>query len=253
MKFIVFFKKDLWEIIKTYRIYVIPAIFIFFGLLSPIVAYLLPDLLESMAGEVKVELPTPTWREAFQQYFDNLSQIGILAVIFSLMGVISDERKKGITQLVFYRPVSRITYVYAKFLAYSLLLMVSIGISYVACLYNTWILFPRVSIYYTLFAVFNFLIFTLFIGAITISASAVVSSNALAGGIGFGSYILLTILPSLHSFFAEYSPGILVGKRGEILAGSVELMDMVPALLITVILSILVIWSSGYIFSYQEL
>ena len=253
MNFTALFKKDIKEIYRTYRIYVIPVIFIFFGLMSPILAKIMPDLLKSMAGEVKVELPPPTWKDAFTQYFKNISQIGLLAVILSYMGVIADEKSRGTAQIVLYRPVSRFLFVFSKFLAYSLLLLFSFFLSYLGCLYNTSVLFPEVPVVLTLEATCLYLVYAFFIGAITISASAIVKNSVLAGGIGIGGFALVSILPLFHQILAKYSPAALQKNISKILAETVEFTDMIWPIMIAFILSLLLIGLSGYVFSRQEL
>ena len=253
MGFKALFKKDLKEVLKTYRIYVIPAVFIFFGLVSPIIAYYLPDILASMAGEVRVELPTPSWRDAFDQYFSNITQMGVLAIILSLMGVIADERSKGIVNMVFYRPVSRLAYVFSKFFSYGLLLTVSIFVSYLACYYNATVLFPEVPLAATFQATFLFWIYALFIAALTIAASAIFTNNVAAGGVGLGGFILVNLLPLTHEFFDSYFPGALQNSMGEILRGTTTMSDVIPAILVTVLLALFLLILGGYIFSRQEI
>ena len=248
-----FLKKDLKEVMKTYRIYVIPSVFIFFGLVSPIIAYYLPDILASMAGEVTVELPTPAWHDAFDQYFSNTGQMGVLAIILALMGVIADERARGIINMVFYRPVSRMTYVFSKFLAYGLLLTASIFISFLACYYNSTVLFEGVPLSVTFQATFVFWIYALFIAAMTIAASAVFTSNVAAGGVSLGGLILVFLLPYTHQFFDTYFPGALQDSIDEILRGTTTMGDVLPAILGTILLALFLLGIGGYIFNRQEI
>ena len=52
-----FLGKELREILRTYKIYTIPGIFLLFGFASPILTKLLPDLMENLAGEINIILP----------------------------------------------------------------------------------------------------------------------------------------------------------------------------------------------------
>ena len=83
MSNLTFLKKEFKEIIKTYRIWVIPLIFLFFGMLSPIVVKILPDLFKSQLKSqgIIINIPPQTAVDSFLQYFKNLSQIGMLAII----------------------------------------------------------------------------------------------------------------------------------------------------------------------------
>ena len=249
----ILFIKDLKEIVKTYRIYVIPAVFLFFGFSSPIIAYFLPELIDSMAGEIEIIMPTPTWQEAFGEYFSNLTQLGLLAVILTFMGSVSAEKNSGIIQMILAKPVSRYSFVFSKLFANCLLLIVSVFISYWACFYSTIILFPEVNLNSTLLASVIFLVYALFIASLTIAASAVTRSNILAGGIALGGFVISSILPVLHPFLAEYSPGALQQNLEMVIAGSITFSDLIFPVLITLLLSTLLVYLGAFILNRQEL
>ena len=56
----VFTKKELIESWRTHRFLILTVVFLIFGILSPLMAKLLPELLKSGLGGVKVTVPTPT-------------------------------------------------------------------------------------------------------------------------------------------------------------------------------------------------
>ena len=68
----------------------------------------MPEFIKTMASEISIELPPPTWIDAFGQYLKNLSQIGMLAIILTTMGSIVEEKSKGIIHLILSRSVSRL-------------------------------------------------------------------------------------------------------------------------------------------------
>lgn len=108
-----YFKKELLSIVKTYRIWVIPSIFLFFALMSPPVAKFAPEIIKTALPKgLTLKIPPPTILDAFAQYAKNLTQIGILAVILLSMGLVSEEKAKGTLQLVVTKPVSRANVVF---------------------------------------------------------------------------------------------------------------------------------------------
>ncbi|HOB87638.1 MAG TPA: hypothetical protein PKO38_08115, partial [Bacillota bacterium] len=55
-----FFRKELLEIFKTAKIYIIPLLFLLFGFTSPVITKLLPDILAGL-GEMEITLPEMSW------------------------------------------------------------------------------------------------------------------------------------------------------------------------------------------------
>ena len=93
--FAAFFGKELLEIRRTWRLWVIPSMLLFFGITSPILALVTPSLLSSIAGAlpgVVITVPTPTALDAGAQFLKSLSQLVIFALIIGGAGAISGER-----------------------------------------------------------------------------------------------------------------------------------------------------------------
>lgn len=104
-------KKEFREIGKTYKIYVIPIVFLVLGLMSPIIAKIAPDIVKSLAGsgsEVIIQLPPSTAVDAYLQLFKNFNQIGILVVLISSIGLVVEEKSRGTALLILAKPVPRI-------------------------------------------------------------------------------------------------------------------------------------------------
>ncbi|MEW6524425.1 MAG: ABC transporter permease [Bacillota bacterium] len=253
MRFGVLLKKELSEILRTYKIYVVPVIFLAFGLVSPILAKIMPELIRSLAPDIRIEVPTPTWLDAFAQYFKNLTQVGLLAVILTTMGVVADEKSKGTVLLVLSRPVSRYALVFAKFTASVALLAASVGLSFVACLYYTHVLFPDLAWTAASWATLVFFVYAIFIASLAIAASSIARSNVAAGGMAVGGFFLVSLLPSVHRVFARYSPGALNTYAGEILAQVKVPGDAAGAVVTTMVLSLALVTLGSWVFTRQEL
>lgn len=253
MNFNTLVKKEINEILRTYKIYVVPIIFLLFGLTSPIIAKIAPELLKSMVTEFTIELPPPTWVDAFGQFFKNLTQIGMLAVILTNMGIVADEKYRGTVLLILSKPVSRHAFVFSKLVATLGLVLVSLALSYLACLYNTTVLFPDIDIARSFHATLVYAVYIIFITSLTVFASTVAHNNIAAGGISIGILIVASILPSLHEAFATYSPGSLTAMMNNIITGTSTLGDATWAIFITLAISIGLVFLGNVVFSKQEL
>ncbi|MDD4518407.1 MAG: ABC transporter permease subunit [Limnochordia bacterium] len=246
-------KKEAKEIIRTYRIFVIPIIFLLFGLSSPIIAKMIPDLLQSLAEEYKMEIPPPTWLDAFRQFFKDMHQIGIIAVILTLMGSVAEEKDKGTAALVLAKPVSRSSFVIAKYTANLFFLALVFMVAYGGCLYNTMVLFPDVDVAASAQAAVLSLVYILFVASLTLFASTISRSSLAAGGIAVAGFILTVTLPVINKTLKTYSPGALTTLADNTLVGSIQLGDTLWTIGITVLVSLVLMALGLMVFNKQEL
>ena len=120
-----FLRKELAEIVRTWRLPVLAGIVLFFALTGPLTALFTPALLKSMQASqpgVIIQLPEPIWRDAYAQWIKNLSQIVSFVVIIVAAGSVAGEVSSGTALLVLTKPVSRKAFVLAKATALAALL-----------------------------------------------------------------------------------------------------------------------------------
>ncbi|HEY5518777.1 MAG TPA: hypothetical protein VIK17_03930, partial [Cellulomonas sp.] len=113
---VVFARKEALEILRTWRIWVLPGILLFFALTGPVLARFTPEIVGALAADQLggFEIPTPTYLDAYAQWVKNLSQIALFALIIIYGGLVSGESRSGTAVLVITKPVSRSTFVVVK-------------------------------------------------------------------------------------------------------------------------------------------
>ena len=250
-----FAKKEFKEILKTYKIWVVPLIFVFFGFLSPITTKLLPQILKGQmeAQNINIQLPEPSALESYSQYFKNLSQTGALAAILLSMGLVSEEKSKGTLHLILTKPVSRTMVVLSKYLAQSVLIVGSSIAGAVICYLYTWVLFGEGSLNSFSQSVVLYSVYYLLLIAITLFFSTLFSNQIAAGGAALISLFAITVLPGLSGFLADYSPYALTIIADEVIKGEERIGAGGWPLLISVALIIAFLVSSCVVFERQEL
>jgi len=247
----VFFRKELAEIFKTAKIYIIPLLFLLFGFASPVLTKLLPDILAGL-GELEIVLPEMSWEDAFDQFFKNLNQIGIIAVILVFMGTVAEEKHRGTAVMILSKPVSRVAFVLAKFGAAALLVLFSLIPAYLACFLYTKVLFGAVSFALSLQATLLFAVYVLYVLGFTIGASAVMKTQIAAGGVSVGLLIFTSLFPALWQELAVFSPGSLTGYQISLLTGSISLAEAFPAVLSALALTVFFLSTGIFLFKRQE-
>lgn len=216
-----FLAKELREILQTWRIWVLPGIVLFFALSGPILALLTPQLLKSVAGSqpgLVIQLPDPTWRDAYLQWTKNLAQIVTYALVIILGGLVSSERKSGTAVLVLTKPVTRAAFVFAKFVSQAALLAVTTVLGAAATWLVTLATFGEAPLGVLASSTGVWLAWGVLLVAIMTLASTLVTSQAGAAGLGFAALIVLSIA-TLWGPALKYSPAGLVNAPSALVAG----------------------------------
>jgi len=255
MNNLAFLKKEFKEIIKTYRIWVIPLIFLFFGMLSPIVVKILPDLFKSQLKSqgIVINIPPQTAVDSFIQYFKNLSQVGTLAIILFTMGLMSEEKSRGTLTLIVTKPISRAWIVMSKFIAQTVIILVSMIIGGIICYIYTIFLFKKVSFNNFALGTLDYAAYMILIISITLFFSTIFANQIAGGGLSLVALIILSLLPGITKSLAKYSPGSLTNQANDIVSGKATISVSFWPMVISLILVFVLLSVSVMIFQRQEL
>ena len=115
--FSILLHKEWREAIRTAKIIWLPAVFLLLGLVQPIMAKFMPDIIAS-AGNLPegtiLQIPIPKPGEVLGQTLSQFGTIGLLAICLASMGMISGERRNGTAAWILVKPVSPLAYVASK-------------------------------------------------------------------------------------------------------------------------------------------
>lgn len=202
-----FLKKEFKAVFRTYRFWVIPLVLMFFALMSAPTAKFTPDLLKSALPQgMSFKMPAPTLVDAFTQWFKNLSQIGVLAIILLTMGLMAEEKTSGTILLIVTKPVSRANVVVSKFVAQASWLAVSFAAAAVVCYLYSAALFKFDLAGAFVWGNLLFLGYFVLVVAITIFFSTVLKNQIAAGGLALVTVTGLSLVAALSKTFDKYSP-----------------------------------------------
>ncbi len=221
MNFLAVFRKEMQEQWRTYRLLIVVAVLAVFGLASPLLAKFTPEMLRVIPGmpaEILSAIPAPTVTDAITQYVKNMSQFGILLALLVTMGVVVQEKERGTAAFFLTRPVSRETFILAKYTALTVIFMVSLGLAAIGCWYYTYVLFAPLA--WGPFLALNGLMLVVFMVymALALLGSTLARSNGVAVGLAFVALILLVGIGALPSI-GEYFPDRLFSWGSSLLMG----------------------------------
>ena len=248
-----FLAKGLREIARTWRIWVLPGIVLFFAVSGPPLAKITPELLSSFVADqpgMVIEFPEPTYIDAYLQWTKNLQQIVLFAVIIMFGGVISAEKRSGTAILALTKPLSRASFVLATFVSQAVLLVASVVVGALVTWGATYAIFAEAPAAPLAAATGVWLLFGVMFLALMVLLSASIDSQAGAAGLGFLGYIALSI-GTLWSPAVEYTPAALVGAPTQLVMEEAAALGWPIAA--TVALTVALVAAAVLIFRRREL
>lgn len=218
--FAAFALKESREIVRTWRIWVLPGIVLFFALTGPVLARYTPEILGAVVSDQipGLKLPAPTYADAYGQWVKNLSQIVLFTVIISYGGLVSGEVKSGTAALVLTKPVSRTAFVVAKASVHALFLAVVVIVGTLVTWGVTAALFDTAPGRPVWCGTLVWLAFGVLIVALMALLSVLLKSAAGAAGIGVALYAVLSA-SALWKPLGTYSPAALTPQSAALAAG----------------------------------
>lgn len=250
-------KKEWKELIKTGKLYALLFVFLFFSIGSPVIAKFTPDIIKSLASSSEmqgfiIQLPPPTWKDAFLQFFKNLNQIIFIVVVIVFMGSISEEKNKGTVSILLSLGVERKKWLLSKFFFQVFSTFILIISSYLICAYYTYFLFKEISIYNSLSATLLYLVYNLFILSLLTFSGTIAKNPLQTAGIFFVVFIifnLLLIFPNLSS----YNPMNLSSLENLWVSKGILWNDAFKNIFSTLFYSFVLVLVSIILFEKQEL
>ena len=254
MSFAVFFRKEIMEIFKTTKIIILPALFLFFAVLSPLSAKYMNSIL-AMVGEEQgmiIQLPDPSFIQSYEQFFKNLYFMMIVVTILAFAGTIAEEKSKGTAILVLTKCLSRTGFIAGKLIAAVSLFTLCYTVSTAVCVYYTALLFPEFINAGVIAALLLYWVFGILMITLTLLSSVLGKTLTSAAVGGFLSYAAISAAAALPKI-GQYTPGALQTLSVELLRGDKALADAVPAVVIAVVMSVAAVIAGIVIFNKQEI
>ena len=217
---VVLLRKEILESWRTRRLPAVLILFIAIGLLAPLTAKYLPEIIKAALGDqISVPIPTPKAADAVLQLQKNLGQLGAFAAIVLAMNAVAGEKEHGTAAFLLTKPVGRGAFIGAKLAALGLVLGAAVSASVVVGWVYTAVLFQPLPIAgWLALGVLSWLGLAVW-GAITFFASTVTGSAAAAAGVGIVALIVLSLVSAIPQV-GRFLPPALDGPALALAAGN---------------------------------
>ena len=245
--------KELRQQWQTKRLLVITAVFLLFGLASPLVAYFTPQIIGSIeeAAMFADLIPEPSNRDAVTQYVGNITQFGFILVLLLGMGAVAGEKERGLTPMILSKPMPRWAFLLSKFAAQTLVYLLGFTLSGLAVYYYTYLLFEPLT--FGPFMLGNYLLFTwlLTFAAVTLLGSSLARTTGAAAGIALAGSVLIFLGGSLPNYGPLFPSG-LIGWASQ-LGLETAVAPNAGALAFSLVLILLCLIAAIAVFEVEEL
>ena len=211
MKFIAAFQKEWQEMVRTKRLLIALVVLVLFGMTSPLMAKMIPEIMTLVPGgeQYVMLIPTPTINDAVAQYIKNITQFGVLLALLFGMGSVANEKDKGTAAMILSKPMPRFTFLLAKIAANTLLFTLALTLAGTGCYYYTYVLFGQLPIVGFLQMNGLILVYLLVYIALTVFFSTLTKTQYIAMGLSFGVVIVFGIVSAIPGM-SSYIPDVLI-------------------------------------------
>lgn len=205
----VLLKKELKEQFRTYKLLIVAAVFLLFGLGTPLLIKYTPQLIEMAGEDLVIQMPPPSAAMAIAEYTSTIGQVGVLVAVLVAMGAVARERSRGTAAMVLSKPVSMGAFLIAKLTAMSVTFIGALILGSVACYTYTVLLIESADI--SAFLALNLLIalFLVVCLAVTLFFSSIFRNQLAAGGIALAIIIMQALLTQIP-VFGDYLPARMI-------------------------------------------
>ena len=252
--FIALLKKEYLESVRNKKLFIMFFIFLFLGILGPVTAKISPEILKSFLGEELAKgLQEPTFIDSWAQFFKNVTQLGFIFIVIIFSNYIVNEfSKKTLVNLVA-KGLPRFQIVISKIFFASILWTVSFIIyCLIFNLYTNYIFKENVEILLAIKASIPIWVFGIFLIALEGFAGFVFRNT-----VGALSTLVITIalqfLIGMYDKIAKFLPMFLFSDNINLIKGSISFAVYRYSILTTILLTILMIFTSIFTLNRKEI
>ena len=250
--YIAFCKKEITESIRTYKAIIMLAAFIVFGIISPLTAKLIPDILGAAGlGGIAIVLPDPTAMDSWAQFFNNIGQMGVLVLAIIYCGITANELGKGTLINILTKGMKRHSVILSKFTTSAMTLLISYCLSLAVTYAYTVYFWGFEELSHALLAFISPFLFGLFLLSLMI-LGGILFKSYFGSLLGLGGVVLVLSLVNISPKMQKYNPISLSAGTLSLLNGQKIPADFIPAVIICLGLTIVIIASAVIVFNRRQ-
>lgn len=225
---------ELLRLWRTGRIWIIVGVYVLFGVIGPLGARYLPEILERLGGGMEVVVPEPTALDGMGQFASNAGQLGLLAVLAVAAAALAFDTRPEWSAFLRTRTGSVRALIVPRVVASAAAATVGLAIGSVVAAVLTGILIAPVALGDLVGGVLFGALYLLFAVAVVAVAASIARQTTSVVLLAATALLVLPILQLLPPV-EDWVPSRLLGGTTALMAGASP-GDLLPAVLVTVVL-----------------
>lgn len=251
--YFVFMKKEIVENIRTKRLHIILAAFIFLGILAPFTAKLTPAMFKMMSSDLEkqgivIKNIQVSALDSWTQFYKNVPLMATVIIIIMFSGILTNELNKGTLVNILTKGLKRSTVILSKFTVASLVWTISFWCAAVITYGYTMYFWGSEGTYNVLFSLLCVWIFGVMIISLLILGNSFINSGygvMLFTVIVIGVLYIINIIPKLGKF----NPIMLVTGNMSLIDNTSKVSDYRMVILVSLIIVVVSLVASIRIFN----
>lgn len=236
-------KLELLRLVRTRRIVALLGVYVFFGLLGPLTARYLAEILDFAGGELEgatIVFPDPVPVDGMIQYVSNVAQIGTLVAVVIAAGSLAFDAIPEMGVFLRTRVRSVASILTPRLVVTTVATVTAFVLGALTAWYETWALIGPLSAGPVLAGIGFGILFLVFVMAL-VAAVAGWAKNVL--GTVMIAVVILLVMPilSIAEALARWLPSHLSGALAE-LPGGAAAGDYLPATIVTIAATAALVW-----------
>lgn len=248
-----FILKEIRENSRNYKFFILGIVFAIVGLLSPLSARFLPELMENLMDEnITIILAEPTYIDSWLQFFSNINQIALVAFVLVFSPVMAKEYEKGTFIHMVTKGLPRLTIYGAKLTVLLLSWTIFYLISFLITMAYTFYYFPEGTSDGLFISVGSLYLFGLLIISL-LMLSGVLFKNSYAPLLTVGGGVAVLFIGSIFPVIERWSPLQLATRNVEVLTLQSTDPAFTRGVIVTLLITVLFTITGGVIFRRKAL
>lgn len=224
---------ELLRLVRTGRIWIIVGIYVLFGVIGPLGARYLSQIIERFGGGMQVVVPDPTALDGMGQFHSNAGQIGLLAILAVAAAALTFDARPEWAAFLRTRTRSVRHLVLPRVVASTLVAALGLALGSVVAAVLTGVLIAPVPLGDLLVGIALGAVYLAFAVAVVAVASSIARQTMSTVLLAVGALLVLPIL-QVVPVIEDWVPSRLLGATTALMAGA-TIGDLLPALVVTVV------------------
>jgi ABC-2 type transport system permease protein len=220
-----------FRFVRSPRWIVLFGVYLTFGLIGPVMAKYMADILEHAQSEMTIILPPPAPKDGIVNYLSQVGQIGLIVVVAIAASAMTFDARRGVSTFLRSRVSSIWELVRPRVAVTAMAAVLAYGLGTLAAWYETALLLGPLPVGAMLGGLLCESVYLTFAVAVVAAVAPIARSTIAVAAIALAALIVLSIVGGL-GVLHDWLPSALSGAPAALLAGT-SVTDYLPALLVT--------------------